>query len=219
MDDTTQPKQPRLTKEQKTGFVLLLAFALLTIGLGILQIRNTMYYKFALNSKVSSVIQDQVNTVDALRFRDTDRDGLSDFDELYVYGTSPYLPDTDSDGILDGEEVKKGSNPLCAQGEDCGMAPDEAILASLTSTTIPADLQAPPTQSIVDLQTAITDPVQIRKLLLESGGLKKELLDNITDDQLLLMVQEMMGTSSTAANLEILNNTPVSSSKNNLPTR
>lgn len=215
MDDTLQPKQPILSKEQKIGFVLLLAFALLTVGLGVLQIRNTMYYKFALNSKVSSAVQDQVNTVDALRFRDTDRDGLSDYDELYVYGTSPYLPDTDGDGIPDGVEVKNGTNPLCAEGTDCSFSPEAAALANSTSTmsSTPADLQAPASQPIVDLQSAITDPVQIRRLLVESGGLKKEIVDKYTDDQLLQMVQEMMGASSTVSNTQTLNNISVSSSK------
>jgi hypothetical protein len=33
--------------------------------------------------------------------RDTDRDGITDYDELYVLGTDPYLSDTDRDGIPD----------------------------------------------------------------------------------------------------------------------
>ncbi|MEM6733298.1 MAG: hypothetical protein AAF658_17190, partial [Myxococcota bacterium] len=36
---------------------------------------------------------------------DTDRDGLSDQDELEIYGTSPSLVDTDGDGLTDGAEV------------------------------------------------------------------------------------------------------------------
>jgi hypothetical protein len=37
----------------------------------------------------------------SLSQRDTDRDGITDYDELYVLGTDPYLSDTDRDGILD----------------------------------------------------------------------------------------------------------------------
>jgi hypothetical protein len=33
--------------------------------------------------------------------RDTDRDGITDYDELYVLGTDPYHSDTDRDGIPD----------------------------------------------------------------------------------------------------------------------
>ena len=36
---------------------------------------------------------------------DTDHDGLSDREELLVYGTSPLMPDTDGDGYTDYQEV------------------------------------------------------------------------------------------------------------------
>lgn len=43
---------------------------------------------------------------------DTDGDGLSDYDELFIYKTNPINPDTDGDGYNDGEEVKSGHDPL-----------------------------------------------------------------------------------------------------------
>ncbi|MDQ6997801.1 MAG: Ig-like domain-containing protein, partial [Mariprofundus sp.] len=43
---------------------------------------------------------------------DSDGDGLTDADELNIYGTNPNLADTDSDGFSDGFEVTYGSNPL-----------------------------------------------------------------------------------------------------------
>ncbi|MGB6895332.1 MAG: flexitail domain-containing putative surface protein [Dehalococcoidia bacterium] len=36
---------------------------------------------------------------------DTDGDGLTDCDELDIYGTDPYNPDSDEDGLSDGDEV------------------------------------------------------------------------------------------------------------------
>lgn len=45
-------------------------------------------------------------------FKDTDGDGLSDYEEKYLYGTDPKNPDTDHDGMKDGNEVKRGRNPL-----------------------------------------------------------------------------------------------------------
>lgn len=44
-------------------------------------------------------------------FIDEDRDGLSNAKE-FIYGTNPRNQDTDEDGFSDGEEVKKGYDPL-----------------------------------------------------------------------------------------------------------
>ncbi len=43
---------------------------------------------------------------------DTDHDGLSDDDELHMYGTDPLLADTDGDGYSDGDEIAQGYSPL-----------------------------------------------------------------------------------------------------------
>jgi uncharacterized protein YkwD len=45
------------------------------------------------------------------KFKDSDGDGLSDWEEKYVYGTDPHDEDTDGDGMDDGEEVFLGRNP------------------------------------------------------------------------------------------------------------
>lgn len=41
---------------------------------------------------------------------DSDGDGLSDWEEVTIYGTDPNLPDTDGDGLDDGEEVDYWNN-------------------------------------------------------------------------------------------------------------
>ena len=45
------------------------------------------------------------------KIHDSDADGLSDQEEINVYGTDPLDPDTDKDGVSDGDEVKMGRNP------------------------------------------------------------------------------------------------------------
>ena len=51
--------------------------------------------------------------IDDLKRRDSDGDGLSDYDEIFVHGTDPYNPDTDGDGLTDWEEVVIfGTDPL-----------------------------------------------------------------------------------------------------------
>jgi hypothetical protein len=43
---------------------------------------------------------------------DSDGDGLSDWDEINIYGTDPFNPDTDGDGWSDWHEVMMGTDPL-----------------------------------------------------------------------------------------------------------
>ena len=43
--------------------------------------------------------------------RDLDNDGLTDWEEIHIYGTDPHDSDTDGDGMDDGEEVFLGRNP------------------------------------------------------------------------------------------------------------
>ena len=46
------------------------------------------------------------------RLNDIDGDGLSNWEELIIYRTDPYDPDTDNDGLLDGWEIAHGFDPL-----------------------------------------------------------------------------------------------------------
>jgi len=43
---------------------------------------------------------------------DDDNDGLTTKDEIEIYKTDPYDPDTDNGGIMDGLEVSRGTDPL-----------------------------------------------------------------------------------------------------------
>ena len=43
---------------------------------------------------------------------DLDGDGITNDDEVNIYGTDPNNPDTDGDGINDGDEIANGSDPL-----------------------------------------------------------------------------------------------------------
>lgn len=54
-----------------------------------------------------------------LRKKDTDRDGLNDYSELRIYKTSPYLADSDSDGLTDALEISQGQDPNCPKGQQC----------------------------------------------------------------------------------------------------
>ncbi len=42
---------------------------------------------------------------------DTDNDGLTDWQEIFIYETDPLKSDTDNDNYADGYEVRRGFNP------------------------------------------------------------------------------------------------------------
>ena len=118
-----------------------------------------------------------------LRQKDTDQDGLSDYDELYVYQTSPFLEDSDSDGIEDQKEIASNSNPNCPKGADCTGAAAERTVAENTAPAA-ADLDAG------SLRT-----------LLQNAGVSADVLNAISDEELLRTYLEVTGgtvASSTA---------------------
>ena len=44
-------------------------------------------------------------------FRDSDGDGITDYDEISIFNTDPYSADSDGDGFIDGVEVENGFDP------------------------------------------------------------------------------------------------------------
>ena len=60
---------------------------------------------------------------------DTDGDGLTDYEEIYVYGTDPLNPDTDGDGIPDGDEIHiYGTDPLFPDTDGDGLTDCQEVL-------------------------------------------------------------------------------------------
>ncbi len=67
--------------------------------------------------------------------RDTDYDGISDYDELINFKTNPSVADTDQDGIIDGVEVINLFDP---QNSDVSQNPDPAnsLKTQVTQTSV-----------------------------------------------------------------------------------
>jgi len=114
-----------------------------------------------------------------LKTRDTDQDGLSDFDEQYVYNTSIYLDDTDSDGTTDKDEIAAGSDPLCPKGENC------------MQTDVVADEVTPTADDVAALKQATPD--EIREIL-KQAGVPETQLTALSDADLTKIYQETLQT-------------------------
>ena len=60
---------------------------------------------------------------------DTDGDGLGDEAEIEIFGTDPSNPDSDADGLLDGDEVSAGVDPLDPDSDGDGLTDgDEGLV-------------------------------------------------------------------------------------------
>jgi len=68
---------------------------------------------------------------------DSDSDGLSDYLELFVYGTNPFNSDTDGDGIGDWAEIMVyGTNPNVKDTDGDGLTDGDEILVHLTNPLV-----------------------------------------------------------------------------------
>ncbi|HHD92721.1 MAG TPA: hypothetical protein ENL06_03880, partial [Candidatus Portnoybacteria bacterium] len=61
---------------------------------------------------VNLVAKEMENKTTINLAKDSDGDGISDFAEITIYHTNPNNSDTDKDGLSDGDEIKSGLNPL-----------------------------------------------------------------------------------------------------------
>ena len=82
---------------------------------------------------------------------DTDGDWLTDYEEIFIYGTLPFDVDTDNDGCDDGWEVLHGFDPLV---NDSGRDPDLDNLSNLAEFQYGTD---PITHLGLDPNSADTD--------------------------------------------------------------
>ena len=116
-------------------------------------------------------------SLEDLKNKDTDHDGLSDFTELYQTKTSIFLEDTDSDGVSDFDETSQGQDPLCPKGEDCSLlsliTPENKLSDILQDSSLNTDLT---------LQTAALN--EFRQFLLDNG-MSKEDLSKLSDADLM----------------------------------
>jgi hypothetical protein len=208
----------KLNKGQKMAVVLLAFFAVLVIIMWSVQFKKSISEPFVYKGNEEADISQgssasNADSEELLKTKDTDGDGLSDWDELYLYRTSPYLEDSDSDGFFDKEEIDSGNDPNCPRGRDCyssGLIDGEKKIKDeggdiLDNNLLLGDLleqlnisqeQEVSQEQIQELEEIFggqADATALRQMLLEAG-MDERLLNEISDEDLLKSYQEVLGS-------------------------
>jgi hypothetical protein len=166
-----------------TNYLLLslIGFSIFVLGLGYFQIRHAIFGPFA-GQKIKKPVADLQKLLVEAQNLDTDHDGLTDFEETYKYHTSIYLPDSDSDGFSDAEEIKNQSNPLNSESTP--------LNKKVAESNLEQTFEAVAKEELSNEQKEV-NPQEIRDLLVQKGGLSKEAVDKIDDKTLLKWYNEV----------------------------
>lgn len=116
-------------------FLGVIFLGLITIFFGFFEIIGQIKLPLSSGDQPDLAVDDTVYIILDLQAKDTDHDTLSDYEELYFYGTSPYLADSDSDGIDDATEITQTSDPNCPKGESCIAVADANTNAANSNTS------------------------------------------------------------------------------------
>jgi hypothetical protein len=197
------PDNQGLPKPQKNAVLALAALAVFIVVFWAWQMQSHIKapFDYGKTTETDGTAEEEYNKL--LKNADTDKDGLSDYDEIYTYKTSPYLEDTDSDGLSDKKEIDNGTNPVCPEGKDCAAAIDTSAVAT-TSAAVVSDNSTTSTNTTVTLNSSTinetilqnvldgkSDAATLRQFLL-SGGASQEELNLISDEDLLKSYQETL---------------------------
>lgn len=166
------PDDPLITDElpqkRRAGAWVVLLMGVVGLGIGVMQWRGSFGQVFAeRRSDYKTPDELEVERLEEMKTKDTDGDGLNDYEESRVYLTSPYLNDSDSDGVDDRTELAAGEDPNCPVGKECSSL-SGAIDASATISASSAAELAEQERAVLE-QFMNPTPAQIRQLLLESG--------------------------------------------------
>lgn len=183
------------------GVVVFLAAA--SIVLGAIQISRTIKAPFLpkTSGQALSDLPSEDQRKEEMKKLDTDKDGLTDYDETYIYNTSPFIEDSDSDGVPDKIEVLSGEDPNCPKGRIC-FAPQVTTSTPSSSDDTKDNLSSfSPAQP--DLQSSLGnlsgDPKDLR-IEMEKLGIPKDLLAKFSDVDLeklyLETLKEVIATST-----------------------
>lgn len=200
-------------KIDRISLYVLVGVGVVALFGGILQFRSHLFVhertifaefnEFLLAQEQSALAEtvagtDEAETIEELQLKDTDGDGLNDFQELYVVNTSPYLTDSDSDGTTDTEEHLAGTDPNCPEGAACsqertgGSGIVTAAETEFSSIAGGEDL-------IPTTEDGEVDTNALRDMLRQSG-VPEDVLSQTDDATLIAMAQQVASSTQAGAN-------------------
>lgn len=202
-----QGEQLKLRKSQKIAVAVLAVFAIFIVVFWSMQFKNTLNnslkHSSGDNSAETATTVDNAKDEANLKIQDTDKDGLTDWDELNTYSTSPYLEDTDSDGYDDKKEIDSDNDPNCPMGQQCisTTKTTDNSTDSTDTTTTGASLDAfnlgvntTETGSSAQSSGGEVDAKSLRDIL-KSSGFDEATLSQISDEQLIKLYEESISTN------------------------
>lgn len=181
-NDHPADNTPDSEAQRKRLFSVFFGVGLAGFVVGGLYLYNSINAPFAhlSNTNTTDSLAMSQEIVSELKNRDTDKDTLSDYQELFTTNTSPYLRDSDGDGLSDSDEAKNGTDPNCPEGRTCGV-----VTNANASTNSGASPQI----------------AALRQALKESGA-PANVIDGMSDQELYQQYQSaVVGTSSANENV------------------
>lgn len=198
-----KPSGKSLSRRDLLFLVLILMIGAGTIIYGFFSLSEGIKSPLmAQQSSFSTEQNDELTKIIELQSTDADKDGLTDYDELYVYKTSPYLEDSDGDGFSDKQEIETGNDPNCLPGQKCANTgeaesekTDQEKLYELYGIESEAGQGSESGDMTGDAGITMT-PEFLRQELLK-GGISQEVLDRYSDEELMRIYSEsIMGINT-----------------------
>lgn len=206
-------KKPLGSGQRLLAIVLVLSTIIVFI-FGLWQVKRSIQIPFEQTEdlkedlSINEVSSQNQDILIEMQNKDTDEDGLNDYEEFYIYKTSPYLADSDSDNINDKEEIESGSDPTCQEGKNCGVLNPNSInnedqndIQEEENNIAPEDKNTEidlfNINDLSKINSSVSDLFEelsvseIRELLKETG-MPSEILDSFTDEQLFKAFQDTL---------------------------
>ncbi|OQA35510.1 MAG: hypothetical protein BWY53_00785 [Parcubacteria group bacterium ADurb.Bin326] len=187
-------EQERLRRKEKINSIIIVVIGLGALIFGLFGMLINISNPFADILKIGQAqLREQAEQerlqLLAMQTTDTDGDGLVDYLEVNKYGTSPYLQDSDADGFSDADEIAKGTNPNCPEGQQC--VDTNFISAGGNSS---GDVPTLVTEIPLEQGTVAITPDFLRQVLIESG-FDQKMLAEVPDSEIIAVFQEYAKTN------------------------